>query len=347
MELAQVINIPTLPYHERTCSFLQNEESECWDWFETAEAQRDMSNTVRIDLLKSSYRLDIREHPELYADAKDLLSKLNLDIPITLYQAQGEEPTSAALYYLPGEAHIVFFGKIIELLDQQEIKVVMAHEISHYVLWQLNEGKFLISDILLNAMACDSRAENAHLESARRFQLFTEIFADRGALQLMEDKNLVVQTLVKVNTGLSTVSGEAYLRQASEIFTCETPETEGLTHPESYIRAWALELFEQKVENYEARIEDLICGDCKLDELDLLDQAKIASETLHLIQIILDTEWLRNQEVFHNRAKLYLNDEIKLPPPPLGKISELKDPKLKEYFVYILSPLPLIRARFL
>ena len=43
-----------------------------------------------------------------------------------------------------------------------------------------------------------------------------------------------------METGLSEVSAESYLRQADEIFSAGRTQANQLTHPEPYIRARAL-----------------------------------------------------------------------------------------------------------
>jgi hypothetical protein len=49
--------------------------------------------------------------------------------------------------------------------------------------------------------------------------------------------------LVKVQTGVQDVSPDSYLRQADEIFARGPAKTEGLTHPEAFIRARAVKLW--------------------------------------------------------------------------------------------------------
>jgi len=45
--------------------------------------------------------------------------------------------------------------------------------------------------------------------------------------------------LVKIQTKLSQVSAPGYLQQAEEIFAKGSVATEGWSHPEAIIRAWA------------------------------------------------------------------------------------------------------------
>ena len=108
---------------------------------------------VRLELLKATVRLDRETHSALYAAADDDARTLAIDAPITLYQAPGAEGANAALWFLPGEAHVILRGPVA--------------------------------------------------------------------------------------TALAALSAAAYLAQADEIFARAEPTTEGLTHPETFIRARA------------------------------------------------------------------------------------------------------------
>ena len=51
---------------------------------------------------------------------------------MTLYQAQNALGTNAALYYIPGEGHVVFSGPLLTLLSADELKSVIGHELAHF-----------------------------------------------------------------------------------------------------------------------------------------------------------------------------------------------------------------------
>ena len=189
-----------------------------WDWFASARAQADYTENLRMDLLKSTYRLDAEGHPELYQCMQEAKASLQLDIPVTVYQAQNSSHVNAALYFILGEGHVVFSGPILTLLNPQELKSVIGHELAHYHLWSRDDGEFHTADRLIHAVANDPRAARSHELTARRFQLYTEIFADRGSLCVTGEVNPVVAGLVKIHTGLAQVSAPGYLKQAEEIF---------------------------------------------------------------------------------------------------------------------------------
>src|SRR5262249_31805553 len=217
--------------------------------------------------LRSTYRLQPESHPELYQAVDAAKARLDLDIPVTLYQAQQGTESNATLYFIPGEGHLVFFGPVLALLDPTELKSVIGHELAHYLLWVRENGEFHIADRLVQAVAADPRASASHEQTARRYRLYTEIYADRGSLCVTGELNPVIAGLVKIETGLSHVSAESYLRQAEEIFASGAVVTEGLSHPETFIRALALALWHRHAsrDDSPAHYRDMIEGQSALN----------------------------------------------------------------------------------
>jgi Zn-dependent protease with chaperone function len=326
-----------LPYHLEVREYLKSRERELWKWFASAQAKADYTENLRLELLKSTYRLAPEGHPELYANLNEAKAKLQLDIPVTLYQAQNSSQLNAALFFIPEEGHIVFSGPVFHLLNAEELKSVLGHELAHYHLWRRDGGEFHISDRLLQTVSNDPRAAASHEQTARRYQLYTEIFADRGSLCVTDDVNPVVAGLVKIQTGLSQVSAQGYLNQAEEIFAKGNVSTEGLSHPEAFIRARALTLWQEKRENATAQIVEMIEGAAALDELDLLGQAAMAQKTRRLLEWLLQPKWVQTPAVL-GHARLFFDDFKPVATRRPAALDELKpsDQKTSEYFCYVL-----------
>jgi hypothetical protein len=326
-----------LPYHLELRDYLKSKERELWNWFASAKAKADYTEHLRLELLKSTYRLDAEGHPELYKSLEEAKANLGLDIPVTLYQAQHSPVPNAALFFLPGEGHVVFAGPLLTLLNQDEIKSVIGHELAHYHLWERDNGEFHIADRLIQAVADDPRAAASHEQTARRYQLYTEIFADRGALCITGDVHPVVAGLVKTQTGLSQVSAAGYLKQAEEIFAKGNVATEGLSHPEAFIRARSLVLWQEKRDAAAADINHMIEGVAALDELDLIGQMRLTAQTRRLLEYLLHPRWFQTPAVL-GHAKLYFNDfqaavgQVSFVPDGLI----LTDARLREYLCYVL-----------
>ena len=82
-----VNNLEPLAYHVELRDYLKAEERELWNWFASARSKADYAEQLRVELLKSTYRLDAEGHPDLYQILNHAKELLGLDIPVTLYQA--------------------------------------------------------------------------------------------------------------------------------------------------------------------------------------------------------------------------------------------------------------------
>jgi hypothetical protein len=326
-----------LPYHVELRDYLKSEERELWNWFASAKAKADYTENLRLELLKSTYRLDSAGHPELHQSLDAAKARLRLDIPVTLYQAQNSPQLNAALFFIPGQGHIVFSGPMFTLLNTEELKSVIGHELAHYHLWERDAGEFHIADRLIQAVANDPRASASHEQTARRYQLYTEIFADRGSLCVTGDPNPVVAGLVKIQTGLSQVSAESYLKQAEEVFADGNVATEGLSHPEAFIRARALALWQEQRENATEQISGMIVGATALEGLDLVGQKRLTAATRRLLECLLRPKWFQTSATL-GHAKLFFADfkPVNGGAPSIPEELKSSDTRLREYICYVL-----------
>jgi hypothetical protein len=330
-------SLEPLPYHHELRDYLKSEERELWNWFSSAQAKANYTENLRLELLKSTYRLDAEGHPELYQSLAEAKARLQLDIPVTLYQAQNSPQLNASLFFIPGQGHIVFSGPMFTLLNAAELKSIIGHELAHYHLWEREGGEFHIADRLVHAVANDPRAAASHAQTARRYRLYTEIFADRGSLRVTGETNSVVAGLVKIETGLSQVSAASYLKQAQEIFANGNVATEGVSHPEAFIRARALDLWQQQQDGATTHISAMIEGAAALDELDLIGQKRITSATRQLLECLLRPKWFQTPATL-GHAKLFFADfrPSNGSAPVLCDGLKFADPKLREYLCYVL-----------
>jgi hypothetical protein len=325
-----------LPYQRELKDYLKTHERELWDWFSSSQARLNYTDTLRLDLLKSTYRLDTETHAELYRVADEAKAALELNIPLTIYQSQ-HGGSNATLYYIPGEGHIVFSGPLLSLLASPELKSVIAHELAHYVLWQEEVGEYLIADRLLQTIAHDYGNANSHIESARLFQLYTEIYADRGSYYVTRDLNVVISSLVKTETGIQQVSATGYLKQAEEIFSHSKVATEELSHPEAFMRARSLALWADQRPGADEEIVAMIEGDRGIERLDLLSQVRLTAKTRSLLSHFLAPKWFQTDAVL-GHAKMFFADFKPAKAPNSFDFASFKttDRKLREYYSYLL-----------
>ena len=67
-----------LPYHRAIVQHLQSEEPGLWKWFASTRKREEAAESVRLDLLKSTYRLETPLHPKLYEPAGELCEHMAL-----------------------------------------------------------------------------------------------------------------------------------------------------------------------------------------------------------------------------------------------------------------------------
>jgi hypothetical protein len=302
------VSLSPTSYHTELLGFLQKQEPELWQWFSEPTHRTEATEGIRRELLTTSYRLDGPQHAELLTAAKEAAEALGITVPITLYQSQESSPSpNASICRLPEEIHIVFYGSMLGILRGRELQAVLGHELAHFILWQHEGGVHHTVDRLAHACASDPRAHASHLHSVRRLRLNTELFADRGALQVTGDLAVTVAALVKTATGLAEVSGESYLKQAAEV--CDLWRTKSMeqTHPELFLRAHCLALWHDRGAEAEEEIERMINGPASLDELDLPAQEALSDFTRRVLAQLLRPRWFRSDLVMAH-AHLFFPD---------------------------------------
>lgn len=266
-----------LSYHSDLVAYLRRDEPQVWDWANSANVRLQQSQEVREGMLRETYRLEPDSHPAVFAACATAMQKLGVEAPVTLYQA-GDGTMNAALYYIPGEVHLVFSGPTLERLAPDELLALLGHELAHYKLWSADNGAYYIASRVLDLALSFPDATPSHRETARLLSLHTELYADRGAALAVGDVAPAVSMLVKVMTGLTSVDPAAYLRQAREL-EAGNPKSAGYSHPESFLRARALELWWQGAEETESWIEQRLRGPVSIEALDLLRQRQLEDMT--------------------------------------------------------------------
>ena len=335
-----------LPYHQTIRSHFKNTEPEMWEWFSKTKTQSDHAENVKFDLLKSTYRIDRSTNETLYRIADETLKTLGVDVPVTFYQAQSGEGLNASICSMVDEAHIVFRGPVFKRLNETELKALIAHELGHLILWRDWDRDFLITEMILAAQTNDPRVQPPHLETARLFQLHTEVFCDRVALNVVKEPGIVIATLIKMITGVEDVHPDSYLKQAREIEAKGELGSEGLTHPELHIRALSVDQW-NAAENEEQKsvasekIETYLVGNLTIN-LDLPGQQKVANWTRRLIVLLMAPGWMQT-DLNLAHAKAFFED-FKAPDSNarhtdsalLDEFGKIEDDQLRQYFVYVM-----------
>ena len=297
-------------YHTKVVNHFK-EQAKTWEFFALAKTRHEQLQEFKLELLKNTYKFDPITESSLYDKVNTAKEKLGLQqLTVHLYQAQFAEEINASIVYLEGEAHIVFSGPVTNLLSDEELLAVIAHELTHIKLYTMQGGELEIANRLINAIANNYTSEAAYFETARLFHLYTEIFCDRGAYTVVENTAPVITSLVKIATGLDKINHENYLKQAEEIFaTDKAAKATTISHPENFIRARAIQLWHDKKEEAEADIIQMIEGFTDLDQLDIFKQKELAGLTRMYLQLFLKPKWFQSILVM-SQAKQFFSDFI-------------------------------------
>jgi len=347
IDLASIVE--TLPYHRGVVGYLQTHEAELWKWFSSTAFLDEYAATTRLELLKSCYRFDHADHAELHALVDQVRDRLGISAHVTLYQSQNAVGMNASLCYVPREAHLVLEGPIRTTLSTEELRSIVAHELAHFLLWERQGGALLVADQMLSAMATHPRSEPSHFESARLFRLYLEVHCDRAALAVSPDPLVAISALIKVQTGLVDAHAESYLRQSDEIFGQTEVKTEGITHPESFIRARALRLWADSGHAAAPEISRMIEGPLDLGRLSLIGQERLTEMTRRVLLRFLEPAWLRTEALVAH-ARLFF-PELNPEPPGGLETAAIKEElagvadSVRNYLCYVLLDLATVEPR--
>ncbi|WP_161568437.1 M48 family metalloprotease [Flavobacterium cupreum] len=330
--------IKPFPFHSDLRDYFKKQDK-TWSWFSEEKIKAEQQEAFKTDLLKNSYRIDPDTEPKVYEILNVAKDKLGIIVPITIYQSQSMDENNAGVVFFENEAHIILSGTILKLLTEDELLVLFGHELSHIVLFSLENGDFEITNRIINTIASDSNSELFYYETARLYQLYTELFCDLGALKVSGSLETTIQTLVKLNTGLEKVSAESYLKQANEILERIEKGSNGETHPENFIRAKALEIFEKDNSGYYSKTEKIISGKTDLHQLNLFNKKLVFDTTKELISIILKPKWTQS-EYCHALYKQYFTNSAIKTDAFIDAVFKLKiensRKNLKEYYAYVM-----------
>jgi hypothetical protein len=215
---------------------------------------------------------------------------------------------------------------------------VLGHELTHFLLldrWR----EFLVASRILAALARREAPDPAHLATTRRFNLYAEATCDRGACLASGDLAAAVTALVEIETGAAEASAESYLRQADEVLDRGKGGTraDGVTHPEAFVRAWAMKLWAEEPERARAELPRVLEGPDVLSELDLLGQERVSSLTRRLVSAFLRPRALRTGALLAH-ARLFFEDLVPsdVADPALAEDLRSGDPRLLDYWCFVI-----------
>ncbi len=309
-----------LHYHHEVVAYLRQHEPDIWTWAASLGAQEQHARETRDQLLRDSYRLTPESHPLPYRLCALAMRRLGMEAPATLYQANDYGGgMNAMLCFLPGQVHLLLQGPLLERLSEDELIALMGHELAHHLLWSMGEGEFLVADRILHHTLADPGAAPSHAETARLYRLHTEVFADRGGAVAAQALEPPVRTLVKVQTGIASVDAEAYLQQARELEVADADAgaSRGQSHPESYLRAQALERWWRNDPDTDDWLRRRLRGPLHLARLDLTGQLQLLQTTRTLLSHYFADPALRAERLLLQAREFFPDWSPEQPRPPL------------------------------
>lgn len=327
-----------LAYHFDMLAHLQKEERHAWEWSASGVLTEEVS-TIRDSMLRDTYRLEQAGHPDVFTACEIAMERLGIEAPVTLYQAN-DGNMNASLVYVPGEIHLVFFGPILEKLDHPELLALMGHELAHYLLWSMQDNEHYRTSRVFDHALSYPDARPSHRETARLLSLYTELFADRGGAIAAGAPDPAVAVLIKVMTGLTNVDPAAYMRQAEEV-AAAGGKSQGLSHPEAYLRARALQLWWNNDPTLAEWLERHLHGPLSIEALDLLGQSWLTQMTRRFMaRFVADVEECSEEIATQLRAMFPDFDVGEEPQLDLYDIgAERIDDATRDYFVALMFDL--------
>ena len=215
-------------------------------------------------LLTSSMQIKNDLFPKIYQSINEVKEILQLDDIYNYYVNPDNSSANAYCKVRPrsDRADIIFTSRLIELLDVDELKYIVAHEIAHH-----QYQHYLYPN--------PKDAEN-HL---RYFNLINlkknaEISADRLGFTVLGDLEQTMKAMIKISSGLSSehikYNFDNFMNQLEDLKKLESnPYLMNSSHPSIFTRAQAVLWFSQSHE-YSQYKDSSSKGLYGLSEVDLL-----------------------------------------------------------------------------
>ena len=215
-------------------------------------------------LLTNSMQIKNDLFPKIYQSINEVKEILQLDDIYNFYVNPDNSSANAYCKVMPrsDRADIIFTSRLIELLDVNELKFIVAHEIAHHQYQHY---------LYPNPKDADNQLRYFNLIN---LQKNAEISSDRLGFTVLGDLEQTMRAMIKISSGLSSehikYNFDNFMNQLEDLKKLETnPYLMNSSHPSIFTRAQAVLWFSQSNEysNYNKSINK---GLYNLNEVDLL-----------------------------------------------------------------------------
>ncbi|WP_071828043.1 M48 family metallopeptidase [Geminocystis sp. NIES-3709] len=225
-----------------------------------------------LNNIASSILIGEKQLPDLHQLLLSACEILDIETP-QLYIQQNPVPNAYTLAIRGKKPFIVIHTSLLEILTENEIKAVIAHELGHL---KCEHGVYLsLANIMVLAAGLIPSWGTLVAQSLQNQLLqwvrCAEFSCDRSALLVVQDPKIVMSVLMKLTGGSPSIANklnlEAFMEQVKEYQNMGNTEigrmlqemqTQQLTHPIPIIRAKEIENWSRSSKYYELLKKDKI-----------------------------------------------------------------------------------------
>ncbi|MDJ0695784.1 M48 family metallopeptidase [Mastigocoleus sp. MO_188.B34] len=170
-----------------------------------------------VYLMGNSIQVGPRQYSTIYQIFRECVRDLDVNPEPTLFVSQDPTANSYAL----GQEHpyIVINAGTLDLLNEAEIRTVLAHELGHIkcghtiliqmAIWAMNAAS-AISEV---TFGLGNLISNTLIFAFFEWRRKAELSADRAALLVLDDLDTVMKTMMKISGGSIKYAHECHLRE--------------------------------------------------------------------------------------------------------------------------------------
>jgi len=284
--------------------------------FTLSEKEKDDDKQKRYlsNLLSSSVKVSKDIFPSISKGIEEVFEKLNIQNNFSFFITSDPMQANAACSVMPFSSNpdIILTSRLVELLNEDELKFVIGHEVAHY---------HYKHSLYPNHTTASGRVDALNMLNLSRA---AEISSDRIGFVACKSLENSLRAIIKIASGLSekhiNFNFSALLKQLKELENIGRNESElWNTHPNFLVRAQALVWFATSIEY--KKFSSSKGGSYSLKEIDQKINETINKITGNEIEI-------SNKEVYE-RALIWGTLKIFV---KNGKLSKDEQDKLKNKF---------------